>query len=251
MPRLHTTATATPSLLREDPNYPGIPQPPAGVLTRATTRATVDYPTYVLDYAWRMSMYGAMIGLGLAILSLAAFYLRPPMSYVVGTLALAPGLGGLLGALSARSSHRAFTENLAHAVSETYGPQQVEPVAAQQTDRPFVPSGDRPRTILVGSHRLTPSRLAGLFQAAEADDGRVKRDLAVHFLPRDMYRDWQATVGELQRLGFVDADARPTRAGWAYVRGESPPPPANHTPPGAQSTPARARTHAHGANSAG
>ena len=75
----------------------------------------------------------------------------------------------------------------------------------------------------------------------------MTRDGATKALPRHLYRDWQSTLGELQRLQLVDADGRPTAAAWALAEGTPPRPTDDEWPAGAHSTHAR-RTHgAHGA----
>ena len=64
--RLHaTTAAERPIWRANNPNYPGIPQepePPPDVLTRATSRATVEYETYVLAYAAQQRGQGLQRG---------------------------------------------------------------------------------------------------------------------------------------------------------------------------------------------
>lgn len=112
--------------------------------------------------------------------------------------------------------------------------------------RPFIPSTN-PTTIRAGRFTLPAATWAALFNAAEANDGRLTRDTATRLLPRAMYRNWQSTLEELQRLGLIDGDGRVTAAGRTFARGDASPYP-THTEArtGAHSTHAR-RTHgAHG-----
>jgi len=133
-------------------------------------------------------------------------------------------------------------------VTQTYAP----PPAPSAPVRPFVPSanGDAAgHTVRAGRFQLPAATWAALFDVAEANGGRLTRDgvAAARALPRALYRDWAATLAELQRLGIVDDDGRVTAAGWEFAGREiTPPPHGIDAPAGAPSTHAR-RTHdAHG-----
>ncbi len=85
--------------------------------------------------------------------------------------------------------------------------------------------------------------------AADANGGKLTRDAAAKVLPRDLYRDWATTAGELARLGVIDAGGMVTAAGRGMMSGNSPYPIGHNAPTGASSTRAR-RTHgAHGTES--
>ena len=91
---------------------------------------------------------------------------------------------------------------------------------------------------------------AALFQTAAGNGGRLTRDAAAKVLPREVYRSWAGTMEELQRLGLVDGDGRPTAAGWRLA-GLSPFPTGNERPAGADSTHARRAAGAPGLEGVG
>ncbi len=127
-------------------------------------------------------------------------------------------------------------------------PVSAPPAATAGDLRPFVPSRNAPATIRVGAFRLPRETWARLFAAAEANDGRLTRDVADDCLPRDLYRNWAETKGELVRLGIIDESGRVTERGWEFYRTEvSPPSPTADNPrAGAHSTHARRTRGAHG-----
>ena len=115
----------------------------------------------------------------------------------------------------------------AHWTGAFYEREREEPVISESeapSVRPFVPSQNAPATIRVGSWRLPRETWAALFDVARANGGRLTRDAVTkaRALPRELYRDWSATLGELQRLGFVDETGRVTTEGWTFARGLSP-----------------------------
>lgn len=132
-----------------------------------------------------------------------------------------------------------------------YEREREEPAAdspAPVTDvRAFVPSQNAPATIRVGAWRLPRAAWAALFAAAEANGGRLTRDVAVEHLPRELYRNWAGTKSELMRLNIIDESGRVTERGWQFYRMDvAPSPTGENTAAGALSTHAR-RTHgAHG-----
>lgn len=119
-------------------------------------------------------------------------------------------------------------------------PVAVPAAAVEATVRPFVPSSSGPSTVRVGSWRLPRETWLALFNAAQANNGKLTRDIADDHLPRNLYRDWRNTKGELMRLGLIDDDGRITAEGWTFYRTQVAPSPTGEvtiTP--AQSTHAR------------
>ena len=212
-------------------------------LARATTRNTTDFDSFVMRYARAQGGSVALIfgGAGLAIGG--GMWLEPGalmVAFAAAGLALV-GMGGSAFAFRA-AAHADWRNYFGTTTDRTY----AEPAAAAPTVRPFVPSSNGTNTVRVGRFSLPTATWAELFETAGAAGGRLTRDAATRVLPRPLYRDWQATLGELQRLGYVDDEARPTAAAWDAV-GLRPPHPGGERPAGAYSTHAR-RTHgAHGA----
>ena len=213
--------------------------PPA----RTATRPTVNYHEYVMLFARSAAGYLFLTFAGVALSVGAGMYLQGGfMVFLVaaGLGSAAAGGGGFMAVLTA---HAAYTRHLAVSSTTTY----QEPAQPGPTVRPFVPSSNGTPTIRAGRFKLTRDEWARLFQTA-GDGGRLTRDGASKVLPRPMYRDWQTTLGELQRLGIVDGDGHITPAGWEFYHANvSPYPNGDEAHAGAHSTHAR-RTHgAHGA----
>lgn len=228
---------------RRDPNYPGVPQPPAEpeVMSRSFSTKTVSYETYVLDYGARQRNNLLLAGVGGMFVILALAFLNDPWRGIGGALGAIGVLAGM-GSLWLTADAHARYIDVATSVSETYAPP-----APSATVRAFVPSADAPATVLSGRFSLPVATWTALFETAAVNGGKLTRDAATKVLPRPLYRDWQETVGELQRLGLIDAESRPTAAAWALVGRRSPFPNDDESLAPAQSTHAR-RTHgAHGA----
>ena len=223
-------------------NYDPLETAAAPPLARATTRNTTDFDSFVMRYARAQGGSVALIfgGAGLAIGG--GMWLEPGalmVAFAAAGLALV-GMGGSAFAFRA-AAHADWRNYFGTTTDRTY----AEPAAAAPTVRPFVPSSNGTNTVRVGRFSLPTATWAELFETAGAAGGRLTRDAATRVLPRPLYRDWQATLGELQRLGYVDDEARPTAAAWDAV-GLRPPHPGGERPAGAYSTHAR-RTHgAHG-----
>ena len=134
----------------------------------------------------------------------------------------------------------------AHWTGAFYEREREEPAlptaANVPTVRPFVASANAPTTLRVGAFQLSRKTWAELFQIAERNGGRLTRDAADDVLPRQLYRNWQDTLDELQRLGLTDAQGRVTAEGWNFYREVSPHPVAATGPARGTSTHAR-RTH--------
>jgi len=236
---------------RQDPNYPGIPiigDAPAPPLERVTSRPAAEFSEYVLTYTRLQRTNTALIFVGMALAVGAAMYLPGGWLLAVAAVGLATAGAGGGGFLIAAEAHAAYTRHLGVNVTQTYAP----PPAPSAPVRPFVPSanGDAAgHTVRAGRFQLPAATWAALFDVAEANGGRLTRDgvAAARALPRALYRDWAATLAELQRLGIVDDDGRVTAAGWEFAgRDITPPPHGIDAPAGAPSTHAR-RTHdAHG-----
>jgi len=224
-------------------NYDPLETAAAPPLARATTRNTTDFDSFVMRYARAQGGSVALIfgGAGLAIGG--GMWLEPGalmVAFAAAGLALV-GMGGSAFAFRA-AAHADWRNYFGTTTDRTY----AEPAAAAPTVRPFVPSSNGTNTVRVGRFSLPTATWAELFETAGAAGGKLTRDAATRVLPRPLYRDWQATLGELQRLGYVDDEARPTAAAWDAV-GLRPPHPGGERPAGAYSTHAR-RTHgAHGA----
>lgn len=212
-------------------------------LERVTTRPAAEFHEYVLTYSRAQRANVALIFAGVAVAVSAAVYLSE--GWLIAGAALGLGLagGGGAGFVIAAGAHAAYTRHLSVNVTKTY----AEPPSAGPAVRPFVPSSNGTATVRAGRFSLSAATWAALFETAEASGGRLTRDAATKVLPRHLYRDWKTTAGELQRLGLIDAESRPTPAAWSLIGRGSPFPNGDEWPAGAPSTPAR-RTHgAHGA----
>ena len=96
-----------------DINYPGVPQPPPEVVTRATSRAVVDYEIYVNAYAAQQRGHVLLSTFGVVLTIGAAFYLSPP--WLIITIAAGIGMlfAGAAGFGVAMDAHRTYTRDLA------------------------------------------------------------------------------------------------------------------------------------------
>ena len=207
-------------------------------LARMTQRPAAEFHEYVIAYSrgQRWNVFLMFAGGALAIG--AGIYLGGGVLIIGVAIGLGLTGAGGGGLLIAAGAHAAYTRHLGMMTTRTY----AEQPPAGATVRPFVPSTN-PSTVRAGRFKLPAATWAALFNSAEANDGRLTRDAAAKVLPRAIYRDWQSTLEELQRLGMVDDDGRVTPAGWMFVRRDVSPYPDNaEAPTGAQSTHAR-RTH--------
>ena len=187
---------------------------PPAPLERVSTRPAADFHEYVLVYAraqrWNVALVFAGVGLAVG----AGVYLSGVALIVAAAVGLALAGGGGAGFLIAAGAHAAYTRHLGINVTRTYAP----PPPAGPAVRPFVPSSNGPRNVRAGKFQLPAATWSALFASAEANGGRLTRDGAAKVLPRAMYRDWQTTIAELQRLGIVAGDGRVTAEGWEFAR---------------------------------
>ena len=183
-------------------------------LERVSTRPAAGFDEYVLVYARAQRFNVSLIFAGMALAIGAAIYLAGGVLIAVVAVGLALAGGGGAGFLIAAGAHAAYTRHLGVNVTQTY----AAPPSAGPSVRPFVPSSAGPRTVRAGRFQLPAATWSALFAAAEANGGRLTRDGAARVLPRDLYRNWQATIGELQRLGMVDGDGQVTAGGWEFAR---------------------------------
>ena len=223
------------------------PQAPATVppLARARSRPTVDYSEFVLTYSRAQATSAAAIfgGIGAAVLGVGTFDGAAMIAAGAAGLAIV-GAGAVALVLRAQA-HADYLSFLSSTTETTY----ADPPAPSPTVRPFVPSSNGAATIRAGRFSLEAVTWRALFQTATNNNGRLTRDSATKALPRHLYRDWAATLAELQRLGLVDGDARPTAAGWRLAG--LPYPNGDEWPAGADSTHARRTEEAHGGQGAG
>lgn len=207
-------------------------------LARATQRPAAEFHEYVIAYSRGQRWNVFLIFAGVALAIGAGMYLGGGVLIVGVALGLGLTGAGGGGLLIAAGAHAAYTRHLGVTTTRTY----AEQPPAGASIRPFVPSTN-PTTVRAGRFQLPAATWAALFNSAAANDGRLTRDAAAKVLPRAIYRDWQSTLEELQRLGLFDDDGRVTPAGWVFARRDVSPFPDHaeaHT--GAQSTHAR-RTH--------
>lgn len=207
-----------------DPNYPGVPQPPE-VLARSTSRATVDYETYVLAYAAQQRGHALLLTAGVVVVIGAAFYLSPPWLIIAVAVGLGLAFGGATGYGTARDAHRSYTRHLAVSVSETY--ERAQPAPPPATVRPFVESsGNGQRTTNTGRLNFPPDVWRSLFDLALANGGMVNRDAVAK--RAGIGRQWYYGEGygrlleELTRLGFLDNRNRLTPAALQWYAEEIP-----------------------------
>lgn len=209
-----------------DPNYPGVPQPPPPeVLARSTSRATVDYDTYVLRFSRELRFNALLMVAGIVAIIGAGFYLSGVGLIIIAALGIGLGIGGFVGYMAADRAHSAYTRDLAVSVSETYEPRQ-RPTPPPATVRPFVASsnGDR-RTTNTGRLDFTPQVWRDLFDRALTNGGVITRDdVAKKALDRQWYygEGYGKLLEELTRLGFIDARNRLTPAALEWYADQIP-----------------------------
>lgn len=222
--RLHATTAAERPIWRADnPNYPGIPQepePPPDVLTRATSRATVEYETYVLAYAAQQRGHVLLLSAGVVVTIGAAVYLTGHWLIILAAIGIGMALAGSAGYVTAADAHASYTRDLAVSVSETYEPRQ-KPAPPPATVRPFVASANTTsHTTSTGRLDFTPEVWRVLFDRALANGGVINRDDVAK--PARVGREWYHGDGygrfleELTRLGFIDGRNRLTPAALAW-----------------------------------
>jgi hypothetical protein len=201
-----------------DINYPGVPQPPPEVVTRATSRAVVDYEIYVNAYAAQQRGHVLLSTFGVVLTIGAAFYLSPP--WLIITIAAGIGMlfAGAVGFGVAMDAHRSYTRDLAVSVSETY--ERPAPPPPPATVRPFVvDDSNGHRTIRTGRLDFQPPVWQSLFNRALANGGSITRDDAKDAgVGRTWYHGegWGKLQQELQRQGIIDARNRITDRGLAW-----------------------------------
>jgi len=179
----------------------------------------VAYPEYVTGYS-RMQRWNAAITVGGIIAAVAGVLY---VDGLPGELLMLAGIGlGIVGSFSiavAWDAHRQYGDEFA--ISRTVHYRKPDAIA-----RPFNPSRNG-RTIRVGRFSLPVATWEKLHDAAVANGGRITRDVATGIIPRDLYRGWGDTAGELQRMALIDDDGRIIPAAWAQLlRDEHPPAPA-------------------------
>ena len=200
-------------------------------LTRSTQRPAAGFNEYVLAYSrgqrWNVGLMFAGVTLAIG----AGMYLSGALLVFCVSMGLGMTGAGGGGLVIGAGAHAAYTRHLGLSTTNTYSDPAPTP-----TLRAFVPSTN-PTTIRAGRFTLPPATWAALFNSAAGNDGRLTRDAATKVLPRAMYRDWQATLGELARLGLFDDDGRVTEAGLEFARGNLSPHPQNaYAPSGTPST---------------
>lgn len=209
--RIIHAAYTPPATRQDDINYPGAV---GDMQQRQTSRATVTYDTYVLDYAARQRANVLMSAAGIAAGVGAAIYLDGGLMVFVIVAAVGLTVAGLAGFVVCADAHASYTRDLAVSVSETWN---VKPAARPvERARAFVPSSN-PHTIRASRLVFAPVVWQSLLDAAERN-GALTRDLAkAAGVGRQWYNTdpaapdgWTALREELQRLGFIDAQNRPT-----------------------------------------
>ena len=219
-----TVESAVPIWRREDPNYPGVPQPPPEVVARSTSRSTVDYDTYVLRFSRELRLNALLMTVGIVLIIGAMFYLSGIGLITVAAVGVGLGISGFVGYMAADRAHSSYTRDLAVSVSETY--ERPTPPPQPQTVRPFVASGNGDgRTTNTGRLDFTPEMWRDFFDRALANGGAVNRDdVAKKALGRQWYygEGYGKLLEELTRLGFVDARNRLTPAALAWYEQQIP-----------------------------
>lgn len=202
------TESAAP-IWKDDINYPGVPALP---VSKTTSRATVTYETYVLDYAARQRGHVLLATAGL-IMALGAMYLIDNNALLVLFIALGVGgiMSGSIGFAIAADAHASYTRNLAVSVSETWERRQPP---APATVRPFVASSDGDgRTTNTGRLNFTPPVWQALFNRAMSNGGFIDRDNVCKKagIGRRWYHSdpnsadgFRAFLAELRQIQFVD-----------------------------------------------
>ena len=185
---------------------------------RTTSRATVDYDTYVLRYGARQRGNVLLAVVGVVLTTGALIVLSGPGL----VLAVAAGIGliaaGSVSFVVTFDAHASYARALAVSVSETYDRKAAAPPPA--TVRPFVASSSNGHTTHTGPLSFTPEVWRNLFDRALANGGAVNRDDVAK--PAGIGRDWYhgdgygRFLGELTRLGFIDARNRLTPAALSW-----------------------------------
>lgn len=209
---------------------------------RTSTRPTVTYKEYVGDFGKSAARYlGLAVG-GITLIATAIIYLQGGAMVLAAAAGVGIAAAGAGGLLAVTIAHEAYTQHMGLTTTTTYTAPAPTP-----TVRPFIPSSNGPRTIRAGRFQLPAATWRALFDAAEANGGRLTRDAAAKVLPRAMYRDWATTADELRRLGLIDEAGQVTADGRRFILSDvSPYPEGGEAHTSAHSTHAR-RTHgAHG-----
>lgn len=205
---------------------------------RTSTRAAVSFEAFVLDYAREQRRNVFLSFTGIATIAGAIMRTGGTAQIVLCAFGLGLAVAGLAALALAADAHAAYTRLLATATVTTY----ATPPPASPGVRAFVPSTNGTQTIRAGKFKLDAAQWVKLFQTA-GDGGRLTRDGAAKVLPRELYRAWGDTLGELARLGIVDDSGIITPAGWTWYKSNvSPYSTEGASPSGAISTHAR-RTH--------
>lgn len=191
--------------------------PPDELTARTSTRATVDYQTYVLAYGGRQRANILIAVLGLNSIVAASIYLYGAWLVVALAVGLALLFAGGVSFIITGAAHATYTRHLAISTSETWHtrPEPAPPAAA--TVRPFVASQNATngRTTLAGALAFPPGVWRDLFNRALANGGVVTRDGAqAARVGAQWYRgdNYNQLLAELTRLGFIDAHKRLTPA---------------------------------------
>lgn len=183
------------------------------------TRRPVPFPEYVTQYS-RMQRGNAFMTVGGLIAAVAGVLYVDGLPGELLTLAgIGLGIVGVFSVAVAWEAHRRYGDEFAISRITHYRKPET-------TVRPFNPSRNG-RTIRVGRFSLPVATWEKLHDAAVANGGRITRDVATGIIPRDLYRGWGDTAGELQRMALIDDDGRIIPAAWAQLlRDEHPPAPA-------------------------
>lgn len=215
--RIQSTAAVPLWRPRDDPNYPGA-LVDENLTAKTTSRATVTYETYVLQYAARQRGHVLLVSGGTVLTLGAGIYLNGPALVLLAALGVGLALAGIVGFLIAADAHASYTRDLAVSVSETYN---RRPPAPPATVRPFVTSSNSDgRTTNTGRLNFEPGVWQSLFNLALANGGCIVRDTVVK--PARVGRDWYHGEGygrlleELTRLGFIDGRNRLTPAALSW-----------------------------------
>ena len=191
---------------------------------RSTSRATVDYATYVLRYGARqrgnilLSVFGVVLTTG------ALIILYCPALVVAVAVGIGLIAAGSVAFVVTLDAHGSYTRDLAVSISETYNRKTAPP---PQTVRPFVASGSSGRTTNTGRLEFPPQVWQSLFDLALGNGGAVDKENVsrkagigrrwYHTDPNstDGYR---AFLAELRGIGFVDERNRLTDRALAWYQ---------------------------------
>ena len=208
-------------------------------VAKTTARPSVTYTEYVKDYALLSFRFALLCFFGIALIIGAGIYLDAALMVAFVALGFGMAGGGGAGLLAASTAHSVYSRHLSIITATTYEHDTQTP---RPGPRAFIPSTNAPQQIKVAGHWLTDAVWRKLYETADRD-GRIKRDAAQKVLPRQLYRDWQTTLGELARLGLVDEGGYISPFGkQAYTQGLSPFPQREQGQNESASTHAR-RTH--------